>query len=239
MTIKQRLGRWTARGLPINAELLSELRFETNAWLCRLRNSLSPAYSRKVQQIRGNRGISLNVGSGGRGIPGWLNTDAVGHAADQTFSCDVRRPLPMADGSVVRIFSEHVVEHLNFKHELPSVLREFYRILKPCGTLRVVVPDGRRFADAYLKNDKELWASLGLDPLPADVPTPMAMLNHVFHQGGEHHFAYDYETMEWVLRQAGFADVRQKAFGESSDPVLAIDRREHSCYSLYVEAKKT
>lgn len=238
MTTKQRLGRWISSRLPINPELLSELRFEASAWMCRLRNRLSPAYRRRVRQLRRETDLSLNVGSGGRGIPGWLNTDAVGHPSDQTFSCDVRRGLPLADSSVARIFAEHVVEHLNFRHELPGVLQEFHRVLRQGGLVRIIVPDGRRFAEAYLKNDRALWSSLGLDPLPQDMPTPMAMLNHVFHQGGEHHFAYDFETMEWVLRKAGFADVRQRAFGESSDPLLAIDRREHSCYSLFVEAKK-
>jgi hypothetical protein len=89
-----------------------------------------------------------------------------------------------------------------------------------------------------VSNDQARWASLGIGKLPADIPTSMAMLNHVFHQCGEHHFAYDFETLAWALRQAGFLDVRQCSFGESSDPLLAIDRQEHSNYSLYVEAKK-
>jgi predicted SAM-dependent methyltransferase len=238
MTLKQRVGRWTASRLPINPELLSELRFEGNAWICRLRNNLSPTYRAKLRRLRRENGLSLNIGSGGRGIPGWVNTDAVGHPSDQTFSCDVRRGLPMADGTVARILAEHVIEHLNFRFELPAVLREFRRVLRAGALVRVIVPDGRRFAQAYVTNDRALWESLGAYPLPGDIPTPMAMLNHIFHQGGEHHFAYDFETLEWALKEAGFVDVRQSAYGESSDPLLAIDRIEHSCYSLYVEARK-
>ena len=150
----------------------------------------------------------------------------------------MRRGIPLSDGSVARIFAEHLVEHLGFRHELPGVLREFLRVLESGGRLRIVVPDGRRFAEAYLRNDPALWAALGLDPFPADMPTPMAMLNHVFHQGGEHHFAYDYETLEWALREAGFSGVTRSACGVSGDPLLAIDRREHAPYSLYVEAVK-
>jgi predicted SAM-dependent methyltransferase len=236
-TIKQRVGRWIARRLPISPGLLSRLRFEADACVCRARNSLSPAYRAKVRRIRAEKELNLNVGSGGRGLPGWLNTDAIAHPSDQTFSCDIRRRLPMTDGSVARIFAEHVIEHIDFRHELPAVLREFRRVLKPGGWIRIIVPDGRRFAEAYLTNDPMLWSSLGFKALPADMPTPMAMLNHVFHQGGEHHFAYDFETMAWVLKSEGFADIRQRAFGESSDPILAIDRREHACYSLYVEAR--
>jgi predicted SAM-dependent methyltransferase len=214
------------------------LRFEAKCCLCRMRNRLSPAYHRQVRRMRGQKALSLNVGSGGRGLPGWLNTDAVGHPADQTFVCDIRRGIPLDDGSVARIFAEHVIEHLNFNQVLPRVLREFHRVMAPGAHLRIVVPDGRRFAEAYVRNDRPQWAALGLDPFPADMPTPMAMLNHIFRQGGEHHFAYDYETLEWALRKAGFEDIRRSAFGQSADPLLSIDRQEHAAYSLYVEAVK-
>src|ERR1019366_1722286 len=71
--------------LPVNAELVQELRFEANCRLCRVKNWLSPAYHRRVRRLRGEKGLSLNVGSGGRGLPGWLNTGAVSHPAGQTF----------------------------------------------------------------------------------------------------------------------------------------------------------
>jgi predicted SAM-dependent methyltransferase len=239
MTLKQKFGRWLVPLLPINRELLSELRFEARCWACGLRNTLSPSYHGKVRRLRGEKGLSLNIGSGGRGAPGWVNTDAVGHSADQTFTCDVRRGLPLSGGSVARIMAEHVIEHLNFRTDLPHVLAEFHRVLETGGVVRIIVPDGSRFARAYATDDRAQWAALGYDPLPADMPTPMAMLNHVFHQGGEHHFAYDFETMEWALKNAGFSEVRRSAHGNSSDPLLAIDRGEHALYSLYVEAVKT
>ncbi len=238
MTLKQRMGRWLVRRLHVNPELVMALRFEADCWLCRVRNGLSPAYHGKIRRMRGEKGLSLNVGSGGRGVPGWLNTDAVGHPSDQTFICDVRRGIPLSDGSVARVFAEHLIEHLEFATELPAVLGEFHRVLAPGARVRIIVPDARRFAEAYVRNDRALWAQLGFDALPADMPTPMAMLNHVFRQGGEHHFAYDFETLEWALGKAGFADVRRSAFGESADPLLAIDRLEHAKYSMYVEATK-
>jgi predicted SAM-dependent methyltransferase len=238
MTLKQRIGQWLIPKLPINRELFTELRFEANSWACEMRNRISPSYHREVLRLRGLKGISLNIGSGGRGLAGWVNTDAVRHPGDQSFPCDVRRTLPLADGSVARILAEHVVEHLNFKLEIPKVLEEFLRVLEPGGMLRIIVPDGRRFVEAYLANDSAHWGPLGVHALPLDMPTPMAMLNHVFHQGGEHHFAYDFETLDWALGKAGFTDVRRSSFGVSSDPLLAIDRSEHAAYSLYVEAMK-
>jgi hypothetical protein len=77
-----------------------------------------------------------------------------------------------------------------------------------------------------------------LDELPADIHTPIHIVNHVFHQGGEHFFGWDFETMDWALRQAGFGIVVRRGFRVSSDPALAIDQANHAPYSLYAEAVK-
>ena len=66
----------------------------------------------------------------------------------------------------------------------------------------------------------------------------MHVINHVFHQGGEHLFAYDFETLAWALQQAGFSTVNQMSYRTSRDPKLAIDQDNHAPYSLYVEAVK-
>jgi hypothetical protein len=64
------------------------------------------------------------------------------------------------------------------------------------------------------------------------------MVNHIFHQKGEHHFAYDFETLAWVLKQAGFEKVRKCSYRNSPDPELRIDQPNHQPYSLYVEAER-
>ena len=63
-------------------------------------------------------------------------------------------------------------------------------------------------------------------------------LNHQFHQEGEHLFGYDFETLSFALKKAGFSSVKRQAFKVSVDPDLAIDLPIHESYSLYVEAIK-
>ena len=48
--------------------------------------------------------------------------------------------LPFEDNSVKAIYTSHTLEHI-LPHKLAFVFSEFYRVLKPSGLIRVVVPD--------------------------------------------------------------------------------------------------
>ena len=240
MTLKHFIGRRLLPLLPFNRRSFDILRFEF--WVVRERtwNRLLPWRAIRIRKLKEMRGISLNVGSGGRGLPGWINMDATSNHHDQYCTHDLRRPLPLADGSVRRIMAEHVLEHLDFVHDVPIVFREFHRVLQPGGTLRVVVPDAGRFLRAYADGTDEAFHALGwdLNNLPADIFTPMHVINHVFHQCGEHLFGWDFSTMRWALQKAGFETIVQQTYKVSVDPELAIDQPNHQPYSLYVEAIK-
>ena len=185
------------------------------------------------------KGLSVNFGSGGRGYANWINTD-IGSHADTYFRIDIRRPLPFAARSVKRVFAEHVLEHIDFRHDVPKFLSNVHKILEPNGVLRIIVPDGELFLEAYVMKDKNKWMKLGwdLNRMPQDIYTPMHIVNHVFHQEGEHHFAYDFETLKYALERAGFQKVLKQKFKVSLDRELAIDQENHRPYSLYVEAIK-
>ena len=66
----------------------------------------------------------------------------------------------------------------------------------------------------------------------------MEFINAVFRQNGEHKYAYDAETLVYLLRRVGFATVNQSSFGKSSDLHMAPDTPERQSDSLYVEAAK-
>jgi len=74
--------------------------------------------------------------------------------------------------------------------------------------------------------------------MPDDIYTPMHIINHTFHQSGEHLFGYDFETLKLLLERAGFSDIRQRSFRESHDRDVAIDLEVHRPYSLYVDSVK-
>jgi hypothetical protein len=66
----------------------------------------------------------------------------------------------------------------------------------------------------------------------------MEMVNMVFRQGCQHRYAYDFETLEFLLRTCSFSSVAQKEFGQSWMPELAVDQLRRAPESLYVEARK-
>jgi len=204
----------------------------------RITNALNPAFHLATARLRTQRDLSVNLGSGGKGRPGWVNVELHPHHRDTTLALDIRRQLPFADGSIARILAEHVVEHVDFRHDVPKMVRDWYRVLRPGGVVRVIVPDAERFLRAYASGEPTEWEGLGWGVLPHDIHTRMHVLNHIFHQEGEHLFGYDFETLKWVLRQAGFQEVVKMSFGKSLDPALAIDQENHRPYSLYVEARK-
>jgi len=161
---------------------------------------------------------------------------------------DCRKGLPFRDGAVVAIFSEHFLEHLDYKSHAEQFLRECHRCLRQSGILRVAVPDAGRYLELYAQGD---WSELArIRPLTHEgdiyrddwlgerYSTRMEFINAVFRQGTEHKFAYDAETLIGFLRRAGFKSVSQKSFGVSSDSKMAPDMPQRRLESLYVEGQK-
>jgi len=148
-----------------------------------------------------------------------------------------RGGFPSRSVRALRIRVEHFLEHLEVRQELPRLLQECRRCLVPGGVLRVIVPHARRFMMAYLSDDTTQWRDLGVPvPFPEDLPMPLDVVNHVFHQWHEHRWAYDVSNLGHRLRAAGFREVHQMAYGTSLLPPLAADLPQHQMYSLYVDA---
>jgi predicted SAM-dependent methyltransferase len=238
MTLKQRFGRWLFAHMPITRFLFDQLRVEANAGLMRLGNHILPWRRRRLWALRRAGGLRVNVACGPQVLPGFANLDLFPCRAE-VIGWDCRRALPLADGSAAGIRVEQFVEHLEPREELPTFLRDCHRALRAGGVLRVIVPDAERYLRAYCREDLEGFRDLAVpDPFPADLPTRMDVVNHVFHQWHEHRWGYDFETLGHRLRGAGFVSIVRSEYKVSLDSELAQDREEHAPYSLYVEAVK-
>ncbi len=234
--------RQAVRLLPLHT--LIELRQEARlAWLRLTRRGIDARYASA-------KDLLVNVGCGREGRPGWVNIDCF-PAPGVTCVRDCRTSLPLPSASARGIFTEHFVEHLDYYEEAPQFLDECRRVLQPGGILRIIVPDGSKYLEAYVAGglaDMSTFSPLvALDPRddaapfstrrePVPFRTKMEVVNFHFRQSGQHRFSYDFETLAGLLEDCGLASVAQQSFRVTRLPELAIDSEARASESLVVEA---
>ena len=82
--------------------------------------------------------IRINIGCGLKKIKGFINIDKDPRVGPDIVR-DVERGLPFGDSTVDMIYSEHFMEHVN-PDQIDFVMLEAWRVLKPGGEFRCVVP---------------------------------------------------------------------------------------------------
>ena len=98
---------------------------------------------------------NLNIGGGRWYLKHWENIDLyTWPAVFVDYKVDLRtsKELPFPDGCAQRIYTSHLLEHLDDECVL-NLLKECNRILKKDGYLRVSVPDMDKVLVAYWHND--------------------------------------------------------------------------------------
>ena len=78
----------------------------------------------------------------------WLNLDFAPESA-AVRKADLLKPLALEDGSVGLVYSSHFLEHVPFS-QVPDLLSEALRVLRPGGVIRLVLPDLENLAREYL-----------------------------------------------------------------------------------------
>lgn len=217
----------------IRPRVLAELRWEARMLAVRWKYRLNPRALAARRTLAAADDVRLHFGCGDRIFAGWVNIDATPRRG-MDLQMDLRMPLPLRDGSTRFIFAEHVLEHMDRSREVPRILAEFHRILKPGGAVRIIVPDLSRYCDAFLRRDME-W----LRAARPDCATHVDALNTVFYDHF-HRFNYDADALIRHLQAAGFAHAAQTPYGGSAFPELRLDLQEvpRSHESLCVEAVK-
>jgi len=90
----------------------------------------------------------LNLGCGQRFHSCWTNINFVS-TGDSVIAHNLKDGIPFPDQSFDVVYHSHVLEHFP-KAEAESFIQECYRVLRPEGILRVVVPDLEQIARMYL-----------------------------------------------------------------------------------------
>lgn len=185
---------------------------------------------------RTNSPLKLHVGCGTDYKQGWINIDnnSDNNIEKLDLNWDLRNPLPFSDNSVDYIFNEHFIEHLT-PEEGQSAIKDFMRVLKPGGVLRMATPDLEVTVDKYLnlplKKDKAL-KTFNLD----FIKTRAERINIGFRAWG-HKWIYDWEELERRLKEAGCETFERCKLNMSEHPELrGLETRKES--TLIVEVVK-
>jgi predicted SAM-dependent methyltransferase len=198
----------------------------------------SASNKRKIEKVKQQADIRIQLGCGKRIFKDWVNIDIYrGEGIDMQLN--FREPLPFETGSVSLVYSEHVFEHL-FKEEAEKLLKECFRVLKMGGKLRLGVPDAEIYFKKYVEGDKAFFSRLKhLGGASEPLEHPIDVINQLFRMGGDHLFAWDFESLEDATTKAGFSNVKRYESGEASIADLRIDDPSHDFGTVYIEGIKS
>ncbi len=195
--------------------------------------------------------LKLNIGCGTSGIEGWVNIDnspsillsrlPLGRRIFRTPDwpravrrADVRKRIPFPDSSVACIYSSHTFEHFTYE-ESRAVARECFRVLRPGGILRIVVPDLGIMVRDYLADTADAMASHKF----VSRLLLTANLRDLMHAGAHHKQMFDGRSLGQMLLEAGFRAPEVSSFGSSRIAEIAqIELESRRAESLYVEAAR-
>ena len=214
MSLRQHLS------LPVK-QLARAVRFEAKAWVRHARGT------RRARSL--TPPLRLHIGAGHNLKPGWTNVDL---DTEGTIHVDLRRRWPFPDGSAEIVYAEHCFEHFRYPLETGHFLAEAFRALRSGARISIGVPNAGAALVSYATEDAEGFR-IGRELFhPEWCDTWMHQINYIFRQNGEHHYAYDEETLVRVLEDAGFVHVGSRPF----DPDLDQGRWQGG--TLYVDGVK-
>jgi predicted SAM-dependent methyltransferase len=178
--------------------------------------------------------IKLHLGCGKRNFgTDWIHID--GGDFTHLYAHDITK-LNFDDESVSMIYSSHTLEYFDREEVIP-VLKEWVRVLRPDGILRIAVPNFIAMSYLYSAGKFPLKSFLG--PLFGK----MKMGEETIY----HKTVYDFHDLKEILESVGLRDVRyydwRKTEHSNIDDCSAaylpkMDKENGTLISLNVEATK-
>jgi predicted SAM-dependent methyltransferase len=216
--------------------------------------------------------IKINHGCGAVRPAGWINTDSSLNAHSQKIPLlgklitsifgtvkydnspvrymDLNHKWNFKNNSVDIVYSSHLFEHLRLK-SASLYLMESFRVLKPNGIIRIVVPDLYQLSKNYVEQfDNELYENPSEHYLWAInmhregqynesgiIKRLIAFLQDYPHQ---HKYMYDKKSLKLKFEKAGFIDISFSEYGISNyiNCITEVESGNEKYISVYIEAKK-
>jgi len=168
--------------------------------------------------------MKLNLGIQNWKKAGWETLDH--HKRVSIFSLRYQAwDMPYPDNYFEQVFTSHMVEHIPSR-KIEQTIVEINRVMKPGGILRILTPDLRKLATAYVNNDSQTMQKYVSDDSPPE-ETPYSeiglgalFMNFILSPGLDnivitndysqvlcsyaHMYCYDFEMLSKLLEHYGF-----------------------------------
>ena len=171
----------------------------------------------------------LNLGCGPHIFENWVNADDYAFKRrlrqrefKANWHLDIARTWNCPDNYWDGIFTEHVIEHLQYSDAV-FTLQECLRTMKPGAWLRISLPDLEIYSQAYKHGN--------YNPVFGDFPE-RALLISALTQQHMHLSTWDKPLLLRVLNEIGFIDSRSVSFGVGSNQLLIRDDSDKAHESL-------
>jgi predicted SAM-dependent methyltransferase len=170
-------------------------------------------------------GTRLNLGGRGTKINGFQTVD-LSEDHDVEIKSDVSNLWMFRDGTVDEIYASQILEH--FPHvKTESVLKEWYRVLKPGAKITIGVPDFARAIQIYQEYGLCDWV---VNQLYGDQIYPLAF----------HYVPFNFARLAKIMDTVGFQRIKrikEMPYGiqDCSSNIFNLDGKS---VSLNVEAYK-
>jgi SAM-dependent methyltransferase len=139
---------------------------------------------------------------------------------------DILKGLPLAENSCDGVYCSHTLEHFSLE-EFYVAIQNTYKILKPGGIFRCVLPDLEWAARTYLNdlgkgNDLAQFDFMGFNTLLGKKKRPRGLVAMVssYLSNSNHLWMWDVKSLSHELAKAGFKNARRAQFGDSIDPMF-------------------
>ncbi len=135
------------------SSVLAEFQSVRNEVVGAKEGGLDPVFEPKIlhpEAISGE-GLRLNLGAGAAPRSGYVNVDI--QPFDGTDVLAHPAGLPFETDSVAEIRAVHLLDHYSLDEGRGTLLPHWVRILRPSGTLTVVVPDGDSLVRSYVAGE--------------------------------------------------------------------------------------
>lgn len=139
---------------------------------------------------------------------------------------DIVKGLPIREGTVDGVYASHVLEHLPLA-DCQTALVNTWRLLKPGGIFRLIVPDLRWRASEYVDAAAAGDPNAGADFIRStDMGTetrargPVGLASAIWGHS-RHLWMWDEASMRSALQRAGFREIRRFAMGDAEDQMFA------------------